>query len=193
MDKLEKINMEIILMRHGKPSFTGAPKVSSREMVDWTTQYDLSDTGSDMPPESSRVLARKAQVVISSPLLRALSSLKTLGCEPALIDEVFREADLPLHLIPGVRLSPFYWAGIFRLMWLCGMPCKVESLGMAKMRAARAAGILVNLAREYNGPVLLMGHGIMNRLIARELMLLGWKEHCRPGKGYWNAGTYQFP
>lgn len=183
--------MEIILMRHGKPTFTGAAKVSSHEMADWVAQYDLSDTGSDMPPESSSVMASKVLISLCSPLPRAVSSLKTLGCEPVLIDEVFREADLPVYNIPGIRLSPFFWAVFFRIIWLCGMSRKAEPFGMAKRRAARATGMLVNFARNHDGPVLLMGHGIINRLIAKELMSLGWKEHSRPGKGYWSAGIYQ--
>ena len=35
-----------------------------------------------------------------------------------------------------------------------------------------------------------MGHGIINRLIARELKSLGWREESQPGKGYWGAGVY---
>lgn len=62
---------------------------------------------------------------------------------------------------------------------------------MAKKRAAQAAGILIKRARETNGPVLLMGHGVMNRLIAKELMSQGWEVHSRPGQGYWNAAVYR--
>jgi hypothetical protein len=35
-----------------------------------------------------------------------------------------------------------------------------------------------------------MGHGVMNRLIAKELVSMGWKEYRRQGNGYWNAGIY---
>lgn len=178
-------------MRHGKPTFTGARKVACREMPDWIAQYNLSDTGNDSPPESSSVPALKALQVISSPLPRAISSLKALGYEPDLIAEVFREADLPVYFIPGMRLSPLCWASLFRFMWICGMSRKAESFRMAKSRAARAADILVKLAGKHNGPVLLMGHGIMNRLIAKQLISSGWKEQSRSGSGYWSAGIYK--
>lgn len=36
-----------------------------------------------------------------------------------------------------------------------------------------------------------MGHGIMNRLIARILLRQGWREIRKPGKGYWGAGVYR--
>jgi len=182
--------MEIILMRHGKPSFTGYSRVTSLEMNEWISQYDLSDTGSDMPPQSCKALASSALHIISSPLPRALSSLKALGREPDLIDEVFREADLPLFGMPAFKLSPIVWASLFRVMWLCGISRNVESLGIAKQRAVQAADILVMSAKVSNGPVLLMGHGVMNRLIAKELISLGWKACRRQGSGYWNAGIY---
>lgn len=178
-------------MRHGKPAFTGLRKVTSGEMADWVAKYNRADTGSDTPPNASKSLATRAQRVISSPLPRAISSLRALGCEADLVDEVFREAELPLFTIPGLRLAPSFWAALFRVMWLCGISRQAERLTMAKKRAAQAAGMLASVAEHANGPVLLMGHGIMNRLIARELTSLGWKEHCRPEKGYWSAGVYK--
>lgn len=180
-------------MRHGKPTYRGFPKVTSAEMVDWVAQYNLSDTGSDTPPGASKLMASSASQIVSSTLLRAISSLKALGCEPDIIDDVFREAELPLFRIPGFRISPLNWATFFRVMWLCGLSRKVEPLTMAKKRAVKAANILNTCAKNANGPVLLMGHGIMNRLIARELIASGWKEHCHPGKEYWSAGIYKFP
>ena len=92
--------MEIILMRHGKPSFIGNSKVTSREMTDWITQYNLSEIGRDTPPESSVALAFSALCVISSPLPRAISSLNALGWHAGLSDDIFREADLPVYCIP---------------------------------------------------------------------------------------------
>lgn len=95
-------------MRHGEPEYRGAGKVSYREMAGWIDNYNRSSTGSDRPSEMAQILAYRALTFLSSPLPRTLSSLKTLGCEPGLIDEVFREAELPVFRIPGLRLSPFY-------------------------------------------------------------------------------------
>lgn len=177
-------------MRHGKPAFTGASRVTSLEMAEWISGYDRSDTGSDIPPQSSKTLASSALRIISSPLPRALSSLTALGREPDLIDDVFREADLPIFHMPAFRFPPILWASVFRVMWLCGISCNVEPRAIAKQRAAQAADILVTSVKVTNGPVLLMGHGVMNRLIAKELVSLGWKERRRQGSGYWNAGIY---
>ncbi|AYL08019.1 phosphoglycerate mutase [Enterobacter kobei] len=44
-------------------------------------------------------------------------------------------------------------------------------------------------AKDADAPVLLMGHGIINRYIAKELLASGWKEQTRPRTGYWGAGV----
>lgn len=159
-------------------------------MADWIAGYDLSDTGNDIPSESSLAIASSAHRIISSNLPRALSSLNALGREPECVDEVFREAGLPIFHMPILRLSPTLWAAFFRVMWLLGISRNAEPLEVAKHRAFQAARILVAYAKESNGPVLLMGHGVMNRLIAKELISLGWKKCQRQGKDYWNAGIY---
>ncbi len=178
-------------MRHGKPAFTGPAKVTSREMSNWIAEYDLSGTGEDIPPESSKSLAFSASRIISSPLPRALSSLQALGLEPDVIDEVFREAELPVFHVPGIRLSPAMWAVFFRVMWLCGISRNLEHVGIAKRRAIQATDILVASAKGSDGPVLLIGHGVMNRLIARELRSLGFEEYCCQGNGYWKGSIYR--
>lgn len=185
--------MEIVLIRHGRPGFTDARKIAAHEMFRWIKHYDLAEISSDRPPEACRILARKAQIAISSPLPRAISSATALNLTPEIVDDVFREAELPIFLIPAIKLSPFSWIVFFRLIWLCGMSKETESFFMAKKRARQAADILINHARENDGPVLMMGHGIMNRLIAKELTSLGWKEQTRAGKGYWGAGVFQLP
>ena len=180
-------------MRHGKPAFTGGKKVTSEAMASWIKHYDLADIGSDSPSEASRKLAAKALVVFSSPLPRAISSLAALNLTPKKVVEVFREAELPVYLIPVVKLSPFSWVLFFRLLWLCGMSHKAESLALAKGRARQGADLLEKYARERSGPVLMMGHGIINRLIAQQLIARGWTARARAGKGYWGADVFQFP
>jgi hypothetical protein len=97
----------------------------------WIESYNRSSTGSDRPPEMAQILAYRALTFLSSPLPRALSSLKTLGCEPGLIDEVFREAELPVFRIP-VTVIAFYWAALFRVLWLCGLSGEAECVSVVK-------------------------------------------------------------
>lgn len=177
-------------MRHGRPDFTGAPKITAHEMEAWIRNYDASNIGRDQPPDAVRLQTSKVLLVLSSPLPRALSSVERLGLKPDRVDDVFSEAELPVFLVPVIKLSPFSWAILYRLLWLCGLSKKAESLAMAKIRARRAADILIKHACDHMHPVLLMGHGVMNQLIASELKSLGWKRRTRAGKGYWGVAVF---
>lgn len=67
---------------------------------------------------------------------------------------------------------------------------RVESAGTARIRAGTAAKRLQSLASD--GPVLLVGHGVMNRMIANRLVADGWVRQKRDGSQYWSATVYQY-
>ncbi|MEJ8862240.1 histidine phosphatase family protein [Pseudomonas jessenii] len=166
-----------------------AGKVSALDMKRWIEQYDLSEVINQPAPEVSVELAATAKVIVSSTAPRALTSVRALGFQPTLVDEIFCEAQLPYGRWTLPRLSPFTWAFILRILWLCGFSGKVESARKAKMRANTAAQRLQSLANE--GPVLLLGHGIMNRMIAKQLEAAGWISQQRNGNSYWSATAYR--
>jgi broad specificity phosphatase PhoE len=58
------------------------------------------------------------------------------------------------------------------------------------VRARGAAQRLIELARE-RGSVLLVGHGVMNRLIAAALLARGAVGPRRLRSGYWTSGVYE--
>jgi len=180
---------EIILMRHGKPDLGPIGKVSARDMAQWIEQYDLVGIVDEPIPEASQALARKAGVIVSSTAPRALASAAALGMSPSLIDAVFCEARLPHGKWTQPRLSPFTWAFIYRMAWLCGFSARVESARDAGLRADRAAQQLQRLAEDKD--VLLMGHGFMNRMIAKRLARAGWVRQDSSGSRYWSASRYR--
>jgi len=65
-----------------------------------------------------------------------------------------------------------------------------ESIYTARRRARDAKFKLVGLADEY-ADVLLVGHGMLNALIGRELRRLGWQGPRRATDEYWGMSTYQ--
>ncbi|MCE6983792.1 histidine phosphatase family protein, partial [Pseudomonas frederiksbergensis] len=87
-------------------------------------------------------------VIVSSTAPRALTSVRALGLQPILVDAVFCEAQLPHGRWALPRLSPFTWAFILRVLWLCGFSGTVESARKAKLRANQAAQRLQSLADE---------------------------------------------
>jgi broad specificity phosphatase PhoE len=183
------MDREIILIRHGQPNLVLVDKVSALDMKCWIEQYELSEIVNQPVPEASMELAATAKVIVSSSAPRALASVRALGLQPTLVDEIYCEAQLPHAQWKRLRLSPFTWAFIFRFLWLCGFSGGGESAREARVRASTAAQRLRSLAGE--GPVLLLGHGFMNRMIAKQLESAGWICQKSSGSHYWSAAVYR--
>lgn len=183
------MHREIILIRHGQPNLALIDRMSALDMKCWIEQYELSEIVNQPVPEASMELAATAKVIVSSSAPRALASVRALGLEPTLVDGIYCEAQLPHARWKRLRLSPFTWAFIFRFLWLCGFSGGGESAREARVRASTAAQRLHSLASE--GPVLLLGHGFMNRMIAKQLESAGWICQKSSGNRYWSATVYR--
>lgn len=181
--------MQITLMRHGKPIFAASSWLAPCDLGQWIAAYDRSEVALDAIPAGSITAARAAAAVFASDLPRAQSSARALGHPAPRIDALFREAALPFVCWRFPRLSPPVWAALLRLCWLLGYSRGAASLASARRRARAASAVLI--ARAADGPVLLLGHGVINRLIARELAAAGWQAATRHGRGYWGSVTYR--
>ena len=157
-------------------------------MVAWIAHYDQAEVEPNGVPAASIALASSATHVVASDLPRALSSLRALGLTADAVDALYREAQLPALGWRFPRLPAQLWTVLLRLLWLMGYAGKSESLGIARLRARSAALQLIALAE--SGTVLLLGHGIMNRLIASELAELGWSSDTAQRGGYWRAASF---
>ncbi|MEM6051458.1 histidine phosphatase family protein [Erwinia sp. P7711] len=182
--------MSIILMRHGKPDHRVGGRLPALAMAQWCEAYDLSDV-QDFPPEKSQWVAAMADYVVTSPLPRARSSLKKLGLEPACVDGVFSEVSLPTISLTYPHLPPSLWLSLLRLMWFCGYAGSVESFQQAEQRASQAAERLITFSS--HGNVLLLGHGIMNKMIARHLRKAGWLAEKHASSRHWSTAIYHPP
>lgn len=180
--------MQITLMRHGKPLLAGTRWIAPQEMAQWIARYNQAEVEARDIPAESAMAAMSALIMVASTIPRALSSAKALGKATLLEDAVFSEAELPFALWRAPRLPPAAWAAIFRLLWFFGYSRGSASFKDTQHRANAAARQLVALAMD--GPVLLVGHGIMNRLIGKELQALGWTARTRQGSRYWSMGVY---
>ncbi|CCG88460.1 histidine phosphatase family protein [Erwinia piriflorinigrans] len=180
--------MSITLMRHGKPHQPPSGRRSAQAMMQWCDAYDLAEI-CDRPPDRSLRLAGEADIIVTSPLPRARSSLDKLGKTANMIDGLYSEVALPAIPLAFPTLPPFIWLPLLRVMWLLGYSGKVESYAQAKQRAVQAAEQLTQLAE--HGNVLLMGHGIMNKLISRQLRKLGWRGEKHASSRYWSSAVYR--
>jgi broad specificity phosphatase PhoE len=184
--------MRIVLARHGRPDFSQRSWIAPKDMRTWINDYDEALLVSGAPAAAQAIAASLA-IIVSSTLPRSTQSAKCLAQGRAILTEdVFREVQLPHSLWGWPKLPASLWALVFRFSWFCGFSAGAESLQSARSRAAEAARRLMALARE-SGSVLLVGHGIMNMLIARQLLDCGAKGQKRPNSRYWQFTAYCVP
>ena len=181
--------MRITLMRHGEPQLTKGRWIAPLQMGEWIDLYNQSVIKDNDIPAECPLAALAASTIVASTAPRACSTARALGDLPFTQEAIFTEAELPFALWKAPWLPPEAWAVIFRLLWLCGYARGSDSLTLTRQRAKAAAERLVALAAK--GPVLLVGHGIMNRLIGKELQALGWLASNRQGSRYLSMGVYE--
>lgn len=178
----------ITLMRHGR-SLVGPLRLSPAELPARSGEYDAAGVHVDEIPAAARGAAMASAIVVTSTLARSIASAAALGCTAAPADAVYDEAQLPSLGWRWPRLPVGWWLVVFRLLWLAGWSRGVESRAECTARAGRAARRLVDHAE--HGPVLLVGHGITNRLIARHLVAAGWQADGRATSGHWAFVSYR--
>lgn len=183
--------MEITLIRHGKSKLVENDRMTCLDFMQWVEKYDNNGVfeESTYPSETIEKIAA-AKIVVTSDLKRAIESAKLLNPEvTGISDPIFRETELPSFAMKLLKLRPNIWAVVLRIIWLCGYSNGCESFADAKLRAKRAAQQLMDLA-EKNGSVVLVGHGIFNRFIAKELQKKGWKGKRNTAAKHWNCTSY---
>jgi len=184
-------------MRHGKPSFDleeiKSKKMPASAMGEIVKNYESSSLDSSFLPNPGALkISKECALLLSSDLPRAVLSSQLLKPDEKLIsDSCFRESALPYVDWNFPKLTFFTWAVIFRLLWLVGFSKHGESIKMAKVRAEKGADFLEHYARKGN-TVLLIGHGIMNRLLVRELISRKWTVTKKTGEKYWSYTVIEF-
>ena len=184
--------MQIILARHGKPAWDLRTPIPGHALAEWLRgEADAPLDSSPRPSAELERLSRTAKCLITSPLRRSRDSARLLAPATApLIDPCFREAELPSAFRSSLRLRPELWAGLARSAWFCGWSAGVETFRAARERASKAASVLTGHA-EACGAVVLVGHGLMNILIARRLRAAGWRGPRFPSPQHWTFGVYE--
>lgn len=190
----------ITLIRHGRSAHARAFEAATLcDLGAILRGYDAAGIDDDcMPPSEAVACIGAAGQVVCSPLRRSRESAKRLfgeagssGGGGVRVDPTFREVDLPEPpwLRVGVALHPAYWIVCLRVLWLLRLHRgNVESPRCAWKRAGKAADRLSVLARSH-GHVVLVGHSLLNYLIARILVRRGWRGKPR-FQGYWEHVTF---
>jgi broad specificity phosphatase PhoE len=185
--------MQIVLLRHGKPHLPDLGKLRASEMHQWVKSYNAAGLSVEHKPTKEAIeVTNHCSAVVCSDLPRSIETAHALRLsEINYIEPLFREMSLPYAQFPSPKLSPRIWAVLFRIIWFFGFSSNGESLHDAKIRAFNGADRLVEIATD-NESVLLVGHGFVNRFIAKELLSRGWRGPANPGRKYWDFGVYEY-
>lgn len=186
--------LQIVLMRHGKPEIEKQRRLNAMDFGTWVEQYNAAgvDTGC-RPPQAAVEKANDCAFAVCSNLPRSLESAKALGIGGVGIsDPMFREMEMPSTAWRFPTLPVTAWSVIFRLAWAFGYSKNVESFKAAKERARRCAEHLVGLA-SVHGTVLFVGHGSLNWFIAKHLKSMGWSCAEKPPRKYWEFSVFHNP
>ena len=179
-------------MRHGEPDIPKLPaKVTSKEFFQCLEIYKSCGLLKNaLPHEKTQAKFHDVKAIVASDLKRSLQSATRLAPQqPLIVDPLFREIDGCFFPIPIIKLPPETWGNIYIVLWLAGLFEWNKSFRVGKASAKDGANKLVRLAEEHE-KVLFVGHGFINKYIAKELRLQGWTGPKLPSKGYWDYGVY---
>jgi len=180
--------MEIILIRHGKPTSANNPIVDVCEYVNWIRRYDFSDVAKNSRPKNINE-QYKSFYTISSDLKRAIHSANIyVSKSPEEINKLYREMEIPRYKLP-FQLKAWNWVYLSRFLWMLGYKGSFESFKQAKQRAEVAAEQLIETANNQD-KVILFGHGYMNRYIRKSLIQKGWVLNSK-SNAYWGITSLE--
>lgn len=177
----------IILVRHGKPALSRKVRLTWQEFRDWWIDYDAGGIKpGQLPPKKVRKWAERADIVVTSPLPRAVESARLAsGRDPDELMPALVEAALPSPPLGPLRMRPKSWGTLARILWFIGYSDGMETHAEARARANAASDTLS--ARAAGGHIVyVQGHGWFNRMLKGSLMARGWRCKSQNGDLHWS-------
>ena len=182
--------IKIILIRHAEVKITRRIPLYAKEIGKFVERYKYAEIKKEMPLLKINYLLNNSDKIFCSELKQTLDSLALLGQTTYEKDAVFNEVEMPYPRWKGLRLYPNIWLFLFRVTWFLGYSSHSESFKKAKLRATEASTKLVEASSD-NPTVTLLGHGFMNKFIAKELLKTGWKRRGGFGVKNWSYVTFE--
>jgi broad specificity phosphatase PhoE len=182
----------IVIVRHGKPALSRKVQLTWRGYRHWWEQYDAGGLAAEQKiPKKVKAYAESADLVISSPLRRAVESAKLAsGEDPDIIDLDLVEAPLPSPNLGPLKFNPRIWGAIARVVWFCGWSGGMESHRQARMRANLMSDKLGNYAQD-GKLVFVAAHGWYNRMLKGSLKKRGWNCVSQNGDLHWSHRRFE--
>lgn len=180
----------IFLVRHGKPSFwsghTPFELITASRYSAMIDEYNFSGIDCKILPENpGLVRAKQSRILFASDLKRALDSATAFGHPQIIVNQIFREADMPRANGNMLLLPLGLWIYMQRIRWFLGNESNCESYEKFKIRA-RAAAEFLHSYNEYES-ITVVAHGFINWFIAKELKKLNWRLGAKGNNGYFGV------
>jgi broad specificity phosphatase PhoE len=177
----------IILVRHGKPALSRKVRLTWAEFRAWWIRYDEGGIKpGQTPPKKVIKWAKDADIILSSPLRRAVESAElAAGRAPDMTLPGLVEAALPSPPLGPLKLRPKSWGTVARIFWYVGYSDGMESHSEARTRANAVCVQLEDCASD-GRTVYVSGHGWFNRMIKGSLMARGWRCKSQNGDLHWS-------
>lgn len=181
----------ITLIRHGPPAVSLRQRVPGHQFRQFVERYDAAKIArQSYPPRAAMQAVAQAGLVFASHRPRAMHTAELLAVPmPPIVDPQFREIEFPVDFSRHFRFSALIWTAIALMLWRLGYGSKCESFKRAVQRAQAAADVLERRSQTA-GSVVLVAHGGINCLIARELRRRGWRGPRSPHSRHWGCTTY---
>jgi broad specificity phosphatase PhoE len=176
--------MKIRFVRHGRPDFDTSMQIQRSGICAALKLYDDAGVSEPCSTQNHWTSASKSTVVTSD-LQRAIDSAHLMGVEISEQSSLLREARLPHPNMLPWSMSWKTAIAICRVAWLFGYSRNADGINHDRARARRAAKWLSVLAEEQDEMVVI-GHGIMNRMIIEQLVSSGWSRTESSHNGYWS-------
>jgi len=127
--------MEIILIRHGKPTSAKNSRLTAGGFAQWVRQYNLANVADDSRPVQCLDEDLIHYYIVASDLKRAVQSAQIFTNKtPDKIFPELREMEIPRYKFP-LHLKAWTWVYLNRLCWMLGLKGSFESYKEAKIRA----------------------------------------------------------
>ena len=176
---------KITFIRHAKVDIASQKPITAKMLKSWEDAYNTAPIIQDIPQnEALYKVFDEVDFIMSSTLSRTKDSIVLLGSSVDESNALFNEAQIPTLNGNFIKLKPTSWMVVFRLLSLVGFGRWDVTLKETKVQAKEASRVLLKLSEEHDN-VILMGHGVMNWLIRKELLALEWKGEGKDAHGNW--------
>ena len=185
--------MRVILVRHGPSAQLHRSGSMDRSAVlEWRDAYDAAGIRAiSQPPPALIQTAADATHIVASDMPRAIASAQRLAPHREIrVSPLFRETHLPVPRWP-TRLPLSVWEILIHAAWNYRILRGIDATPADRAQAAQAAEWLSSIIAD-GSTALLVTHGVFRRLLAQQLLSLGWRSSARRG-GYdhWSSWTFR--